>query len=136
MKGPQRKRMVMPAPAPVGRDVYTDDGWDEGAYGEEELGADFYDDDALDRAPPREYTESRYGQCCLRCCGGACWVLLGLCIVAWVAHSIPVGGVADAPAFSKTLLWMSIAHHTDTWQTWQASTPPPPPNWAQVPADS
>ena len=47
--------------APVGRDVYLDDGWDEGAYGaygaydDEELGGD----DGLDRAPPREYVESR-----------------------------------------------------------------------------
>ena len=137
MKPPPRKRL----PAPVGRDVYLDDGWDEhegaygayGAYDDEELGGD----DGLDRAPPREYTESRYGQCCLRCCGGACWLLLGLCIVAWVAHSIPVGGVADAPAFSKSLLWRSIAHHTDTWQDWAtATTPPPPPEWAQLPAES
>ena len=63
MKAHPRQRL----PAPVGRDIYLDDGWDEGAYGEygayddEELGGD----DALDRAPPREYVESRYGQCCL-----------------------------------------------------------------------
>ena len=107
-----------------------------GAYEDEELGEDEYYDDAPDHAPPREYVENRYFQCCLRSCGGACWVLLGLCIVAWVAHSFAVGSVADAPAFSKTLIWMSLAHHTDTWQNWQATTPPPPPDFAQIPAGS
>ena len=35
-----------------------------------------------------------------------------------------------APAFSKTLMWMSLAHHTEPWQEhWQRSAPPPPPNF-------
>ena len=34
-----------------------------------------------------------------------------------------------APAFSKTLIWMSLAHHTEPWQEhWRRSAPPPPPN--------
>ena len=35
-----------------------------------------------------------------------------------------------APAFSKTLMWMSLAHHTEPWQEhWDRSAPPPPPNF-------
>ena len=35
-----------------------------------------------------------------------------------------------APAFSKTLMWMSIAHHTEPWQEhWDRSAPPPPPDF-------
>lgn len=35
-----------------------------------------------------------------------------------------------APAFSKTLIWMSMAHHTEPWQEhWRRSAPPPPPNF-------
>lgn len=35
-----------------------------------------------------------------------------------------------APEFSKSLIWMSISHHTDVWREhWQRSAPPPPPNF-------
>lgn len=38
-----------------------------------------------------------------------------------------------APAFSKTLMWMSLAHHTDPWQDhWQRQAPPPPPNFDRL----
>ena len=38
-----------------------------------------------------------------------------------------------APSFSKTLMWMSLAHHTDPWQEhWQRSAPPPPPNFERL----
>jgi len=89
----------------------------------DELAVDDGDDDV-----PREYKEARCTQCGLRCCGAGCWVLLGLCIVAWVAHAISVeGSLADAPAFSKTLIWRSLAHHTDVWDDWERSISPPPP---------
>lgn len=36
-----------------------------------------------------------------------------------------------APAFSKSLIWMSIAHHTEPWKEWwERSAPPPPPIFA------
>jgi len=35
-----------------------------------------------------------------------------------------------APSYTKTLLWMSIAHHTDGWKDhWERSAPPPPPDF-------
>ena len=85
-----------------------------------------------DPEPPREYKESRATQCCLRCAGGGCWIVLGLCIVAWVAHSVSIEGsssLSDAPAFSKTLLWRSLAHHTDAWTDAYLAVSPPPPGF-------
>ena len=81
---------------------------------------------------PREYKEGKCTQCCLRCCGNTCWVVFGLCVVAWVANGIAIQGgssLSGAPAFSKTLLWRSLAHHTDRWDEWQQSIPPPPPEF-------
>lgn len=81
---------------------------------------------------PREYKEGRMTQFCLRCAGGGCWIFLGLCVVAWVAHSITVEGsssIAGAPSFSKTLIWRSLAHHTPAWDRWQGDVSPPPPSF-------
>ena len=79
---------------------------------------------------PRMYKEGLCQQCCLRCLGASCWVFLGLCTVAWVAHSISVEGsssLADAPSFAQSLIWRSMAHHTVEWDRWQGSVSPPPP---------
>ncbi len=38
-----------------------------------------------------------------------------------------------APAFSKSLIWISMAHHTEPWQEhWRRSAPPPPPNFDRL----
>ena len=38
-----------------------------------------------------------------------------------------------APAFSKSLIWAAISHHTDAWKEhWQRSAPPPPPNFERL----
>ena len=35
-----------------------------------------------------------------------------------------------APRYTKTLIWMSMAHHTDGWKEhWERSAPPPPPDF-------
>jgi hypothetical protein len=127
-------------PAPVGEELRPRQGLlDENAdkpYYEEDPGES--SDDPLDEeqpggsSAPREYKESRALQCCLRCAGGGCWILLGLCTVAWIAHSISIEGsssLSDAPAFSKTLIWRSLAHHTVAWEEWQGSVSPPPPSF-------
>ena len=82
--------------------------------------------------PPREYKEGKLLQCCLRCTGSGCWIVFGLCMVAWITHSISVEGtssISDAPAFSKTLIWRSLAHHTEEWSEWHDSVSPPPPGF-------
>lgn len=95
-----------------------------------------YDDYALEKPsgppPPREYKESGALQCCLRFSGGLCWILTGLWLVAWFVHSLPasaISGLSGAPAFSQTLIWRSVAHHTAPWDNWRAATPPPPPSF-------
>ena len=96
---------------------------------EEEDGEDYLVDE---KEPPREYKEGRCAQCCLRCTGAGCWIVLGLCIVTWVAHGISVEGsssLSEAPSFSRTLIWRSLAHHTDAWEIWQSDTSPPPPGF-------
>lgn len=92
-----------------------------------------FDEDEDDA--PREYKEGQLAQCGLRCCGAACWVFLGLCLVAWITHAVSVEGsssLANAPAFSKTLIWRSLAHHTDVWDDWERSISPPPPSFSRL----
>ena len=77
-----------------------------------------------------QYTESKNFQSCAKCCGCSMWLFFGFCTIAWIFHAIRVPGApSDAPPFSKTLIWLSIAHHTDAWQEWQESLPPPPPSF-------
>ena len=68
------------------------------------------------------YTETDCQRNTVRCCGSSCFVILGLLTIAWVFHAIPVATVTDAPAFARSLIWMSIAHHT-----WADNPAPPPP---------
>lgn len=105
---------------------------------------------------PKKYYESTCFQCCTRACGRCWWMTLIFCVLAWVVHSM-AWAEADpceetiqwnngddpcspdvrtarqahwdlAPAYSKTLLWMSLAHHTEPWdEHWNRGTSPPPP---------
>ena len=73
------------------------------------------------------YEESDFETTTVRCCGAACCIFLGICGVAWIVHAIPVATISDIPSFARSMIWMSIAHHTDQWQRMQASYSPPPP---------
>ena len=76
---------------------------------------------------PEEYFESDCETQSVRNTGAIIWVVLGLCAVSWVFHSFPVMGTTDTPSFAKSLIWASIAHHTDAWQGAMASSSSPPP---------
>jgi len=78
---------------------------------------------------PEEYSESDCETQTVRNSGAIIWVVLGLCAVSWVFHAFPVMGTTDTPGFAKSLIWASIAHHTDAWQGAMASYPPPPPSF-------
>lgn len=82
---------------------------------------------------PKVYSESRWLQCGLRLCGNACCVFLGLCGVAWVFHAIPTqwGYVSDMPSYGKTLLWASLAYHTDAYSGYRTAFSPPPPSFSR-----
>ena len=66
---------------------------------------------------PLGYIESKCQRVTVRCCGAGCFVFLGMLTLAWITHAIPVAD-ADAPSFARSLIWMSLAHHTDTWKDW------------------
>ena len=62
-------------------------------------------------------------------CGGATLVVLGgVLALTWAVHALPFASIDDAPPFARSLLWMSVAHHTESWHAWRdARTPPPAP---------
>ena len=74
-------------------------------------------------------------QCQLRLWGTVCWIFLGFCTFAWFAHSVQIEGdssVSGMPNYAKSLIWRSIAHHTDAVQEWRSSVSPPPPAWVEI----
>ena len=66
--------------------------------------------------PAYGYVETECQRNTVRCCGNGCFVFLGLVTMAWVFHAIPVATVTDVPPFARSLIWMSIAHHTEPWK--------------------
>lgn len=76
---------------------------------------------------PEQYYESEFETTTVRCCGAFCCVILGVFALSWIVHAIPVSTVTDIPPFAKSMIWMSIAHHTDAWQQAQGAYSPPPP---------
>ena len=78
---------------------------------------------------PEEYSESDCETQTVRNTGACLWILLGLCTISWIFHAFPVMGTTDTPAFAKSLIWSSIAHHTDVWQNAMNAFPPPPPSF-------
>lgn len=78
---------------------------------------------------PEEYYETECETQTVRYTGSVIWIILGLCAVSWVFHIFPVMGTTDTPAFARSLIWASIAHHTDAWKGSMGSLPPPPPSF-------
>jgi hypothetical protein len=73
------------------------------------------------------YDETECERSTVKACGTFCCVFLGLCALSWFVHAIPVQTITDTPPFANSLLYLSIAHHTDQWQDAQSSVSPPPP---------
>lgn len=73
------------------------------------------------------YEESPVETTTVRCCGAFCMILLGVLLLSWIVHAIPVSTVNDIPPFARSMIWMSIAHHTDAWKIAQGQVSPPPP---------
>ena len=81
----------------------------------------------LNISVPEAYYESEYETTVVRCCGGGVCVLLGVLTLTWIIHAIPVATITDIPPFARSMLWMSLAHHTDAWRQSQGALSPPPP---------
>ena len=73
------------------------------------------------------YNETECERTTVKGCGTFCCVFLGLCVLSWVVHAIPVQSITDTPPFANSLLYLSVAHHTDQWKEAQRIVPPPPP---------
>ena len=99
------------------------------AIGEGYSDLETYGDDLLPGKPPLGYYETECETTSVRCCGALCCVLLGLFSLAWIVHAIPVSTVTDIPPFARSMIWMSLAHHTDAWRDAQGAYPPPPPQF-------
>ncbi len=103
---------------------------------EEEEGYKEDDEYAADYA--ENYDESRCQQFALDCCGRCVWLTFAFFLIAWIAHSFSLPKPDQystenwdlMPHFAKTLIWRSIAHHTEPWQEWHNSLPPPPPSYS------
>lgn len=76
---------------------------------------------------PTEYDEKEFETTTVRCCGAFLCVLISMLALSWVIHAIPVSTITDIPPFARSVIWMSIAHHTDAWQQREGSISPPPP---------
>jgi len=88
------------------------------------------EDDGFETAntqPPDAYEESVGVTTTVRCCGAFCCVLMGVFALSWIVHAIPVATISDIPSFARSVIWMSIAHHTDAWRAQQGVVSPPPP---------
>ena len=75
---------------------------------------------------PSEYQETANERTIVRGCGVCCCVLAVLVAITYAFSAFPIASVTDAPAFARTLLWMSVAHHTNAWREYRAETSPPP----------
>lgn len=89
--------------------------------------SDPYDEDLLPGKPPEQYYEAEWETTTVRCCGAFVCVLLGVFVLSWIVHAIPVSTINDIPPFARSLIWMSLAHHTDAWKSMNGGVSPPPP---------
>jgi hypothetical protein len=76
-----------------------------------------------------DYTESGCETRAVSCIGVCLCLTLGLLVLAYFFNSLHVDNAEqeNTPPFSKSLLWLSIAHHTDAWNDWKRENTPPPP---------
>lgn len=75
------------------------------------------------------YDETSCETTTVRCCGSCCCVLLGVVLLSWIVNSIHITTITDIPSFARSAIWVSIAHHTDSWKEYQGNLPPPPPEF-------
>lgn len=72
------------------------------------------------------YTERACETYCVSCCGAFAVLVVGLCVFTYAIDAAHVGD--DGPSFSQTLLWRSLAFHTDAYADYLTrSTPSPAP---------
>ena len=78
---------------------------------------------------PDEYYETECETHSIRYTGMFIWMVLCLSALSILVHSWPIMGTTDTPRFARSLIWASIAHHTDAWKGSMGALPPPPPSF-------
>ena len=78
---------------------------------------------------PAGYRETAREQNIVKCCGSGCFIFIGLLSLSWIFHALPVSNVSDIPPFARSLIWMSLAHHTGSWRDYRENVSPPPPSF-------
>lgn len=73
--------------------------------------------------------ESELERTSVRCVGASCFVVLAFLLFTWLVHAVPLGWVSEAPAFARSLLFLSVSHNTPEWREHFATFPPPPPQF-------
>ena len=65
----------------------------------------------------------------VRFLGACCWVFAGIMLFVVSVSYIPVSGVTEAPAYARSLLYMSLGYHFDDVQDALRNISPPPPSF-------
>lgn len=76
-----------------------------------------------------ETQETQLERTSVRCVGATCFVLWSVLVFSWAVYAAPLSWVSDAPRFARSLLYLSVAHHTDQWKEHVDALPPPPPSF-------
>lgn len=84
------------------------------------------DDEIAEQFKASQYEETARERTIVRGCGVCCCVVAVLLSLTYAFAAFPIASVTDAPAFARTLLWLSVAHHTDAWREYRVDTLPPP----------
>lgn len=71
--------------------------------------------------------ESDLERTSVKCIGAACFVLWSVLVFSWVVYAVPISWISDAPAFARSMLYLSVAHHTDQYRDYYGQSPPSPP---------
>lgn len=75
------------------------------------------------------YRENAVAVEAVKTCGACAWVFLGFVAFTVFVSYFPVSGVTEAPAYAKTLLYLSVAHHFDDVKDALGDVSPPPPSF-------
>jgi hypothetical protein len=86
-------------------------------------------DETMESAAISKYEEIPERVACVRSTGSCAFVCLGFLFLVLLLSYVPVSGVTDAPAYARTLLYLSTAHLFPEVKEVLRSISPPPPSF-------
>lgn len=97
-----------------------------------DVGDALQQEEAASADPPVKFEatqESTLERSSVRCLGASCFVVWAVLVFTWVVYAVPLSWVSEAPAFARSLLWLSVGHLTPEWAEHYNALPPPPPQF-------